>query len=146
MLQGQGVVVTECKGATVVANKLQAGVRRPRGRRSRIEHRMQAATGDIRVQWMPSHQTVQQAAVAGLLGTYVLGIAEADLLVGRAVQDVPGLLPLLTLFRKAAVAAQAFWSLFRPHVRVGWYQRDRKHFLPHFPEETSRAASSCDRV
>eukprot|EP00971_Amphidinium_carterae_P281008 5579146-Amphidinium_carterae.2 len=31
MLQGQGVVVTDCKGAAVVANKLKAGLRRARG-------------------------------------------------------------------------------------------------------------------
>eukprot|EP00971_Amphidinium_carterae_P156613 3104397-Amphidinium_carterae.1 len=31
-LQGQGVVVTDCKGAAVIANKLKLGLRRPRGR------------------------------------------------------------------------------------------------------------------
>eukprot|EP00971_Amphidinium_carterae_P254185 5046124-Amphidinium_carterae.2 len=55
-LQGQGTVVTDCKGSAVVANKLKLGVRRPRGRHARLEHRIQAAIGDIRVQWMPSHQ------------------------------------------------------------------------------------------
>eukprot|EP00971_Amphidinium_carterae_P174566 3460417-Amphidinium_carterae.1 len=53
-------VVTDCKGAAVVANKLKNGLRRPRGRHSRIEHRLQEASGDIRVQWMPSHQAAQQ--------------------------------------------------------------------------------------
>eukprot|EP00971_Amphidinium_carterae_P100535 1988565-Amphidinium_carterae.1 len=46
-LQGHGVVVTDCKGAAVVANKLKLGTRRPRGRHSRVEHRIQAAIGDI---------------------------------------------------------------------------------------------------
>eukprot|EP00971_Amphidinium_carterae_P051225 1008678-Amphidinium_carterae.1 len=46
-LQGQGVVVTDCKGAAVVANKLKLGTRRPRGRHSRIERRILAAIGDI---------------------------------------------------------------------------------------------------
>eukprot|EP00971_Amphidinium_carterae_P253946 5041556-Amphidinium_carterae.1 len=63
-LQGQGVVVTDCKGAAVVANKLKLGTRRPRGRHSRIEHRILAAIGDIEVQWMRSHQTPQQAEAA----------------------------------------------------------------------------------
>eukprot|EP00971_Amphidinium_carterae_P188515 3741938-Amphidinium_carterae.2 len=78
-LQGQGVVVTDCKGAAVVANKLKNGLRRPRGRHSRIEHRLREAIGDIRVQWMPSRQTAQQAAAADLPAAYVSGNAEADL-------------------------------------------------------------------
>eukprot|EP00971_Amphidinium_carterae_P103944 2058469-Amphidinium_carterae.1 len=36
MRQGGGIIVTDCKGAAVVANQLQAGTRRPRGRRFRI--------------------------------------------------------------------------------------------------------------
>eukprot|EP00971_Amphidinium_carterae_P221228 4392094-Amphidinium_carterae.1 len=66
-LQGQGVIVTDCKGAAVVANKLKLGLRRPRGRHSRVEHRIQAAIGDIEVQWMRSHQTAQQAEASSNL-------------------------------------------------------------------------------
>eukprot|EP00971_Amphidinium_carterae_P067697 1340458-Amphidinium_carterae.1 len=112
MKQGQGVIVTDCKGAAVVANKLQSGFRRPRGRHSRIEHRILASIGDIHVQWMPSDLTAQQAAEAAPPAAYVSGNAEADLLAGQAVQEVPGLLPLLHLFRKAEAAARTFWSLF----------------------------------
>eukprot|EP00971_Amphidinium_carterae_P005995 118173-Amphidinium_carterae.2 len=36
MQSGNGVVVTDCKGAAIVANKLKAGLRKPRGRHSRI--------------------------------------------------------------------------------------------------------------
>eukprot|EP00971_Amphidinium_carterae_P245693 4879285-Amphidinium_carterae.1 len=111
-LQGQGTVVTDCKGAAVVAKKLQQGLRRPRGRHSRIEHRIQASIGVISVQWMPSHQTAQQAEVANIPARYVAGNAEADLLAGRAVQAVPPLPFELGLFRRAAAAARSFWSLF----------------------------------
>eukprot|EP00971_Amphidinium_carterae_P079628 1575809-Amphidinium_carterae.1 len=109
-LQGQGVVVTDCKGAAVVANKLKLlGLRKPRGRHSRVEHRIQAAIGDIEVQWMRSHQTAQQAEAAGLPATYLTGNAEADLLAGQAVQDVPPLPSELGFFRRAAAAARSFW-------------------------------------
>eukprot|EP00971_Amphidinium_carterae_P300796 5976466-Amphidinium_carterae.1 len=111
-LQGQGVVVTDCKGAAVVANKLKLGLRRPRGRHSRIEHRIQAAIGDISIQWMRSHQTAQQAEAADVPAAYVAGNADADLLAGKAVQDVQPLPPELGLFRRAAAAARSFWSLF----------------------------------
>eukprot|EP00971_Amphidinium_carterae_P308816 6136422-Amphidinium_carterae.1 len=111
-LQGQGVVVTDCKGAAVVANKLKLGLRKPRGRHSRVEHRIQTAIGDIEVQWMRSHQTPQQAEAAGLPAAYLTGNAEADLLAGQAVQDVPPVPPELGLFRRAAAAARSFWSLF----------------------------------
>eukprot|EP00971_Amphidinium_carterae_P129284 2560748-Amphidinium_carterae.1 len=83
-LQGQGVIVTDCKGAAVEANKLKLGLRRPRGRHSRVEHRIQAAIGDIEVQWVRSHQTAQQAEAAGLPAAYLTGNAEADLLAGSA--------------------------------------------------------------
>eukprot|EP00971_Amphidinium_carterae_P242918 4823288-Amphidinium_carterae.3 len=36
-LQGSGRIVTDCKGAAVVANKLKTGLRVPRGRHSRID-------------------------------------------------------------------------------------------------------------
>eukprot|EP00971_Amphidinium_carterae_P021911 432329-Amphidinium_carterae.1 len=111
-LQGQGVIVTDCKGAAVVANKLKLGVRKPRGRHSRVEHRIQASIGDIEVQWMRSHQTAQQAEAAGLPAAYLAGNDAADLLVGSAVRDVPDLPPELSLFRRAAAAARSFWSLF----------------------------------
>eukprot|EP00971_Amphidinium_carterae_P329798 6462485-Amphidinium_carterae.1 len=70
--------------AAVVANKLKLGLRKPRGRHSRVEHRIQAAIGDIEVQWMRSHQTAQQAEAAGLPAAYLTGNAEADLLAGQA--------------------------------------------------------------
>eukprot|EP00971_Amphidinium_carterae_P063602 1258786-Amphidinium_carterae.1 len=84
MKQGQGVMVSDCKGAAVVANKLQAALRRPRGRHSRIEHRILASIGDIQVQWMPGHITAQQAAEADLPAAYVSRNAEADLLAVQA--------------------------------------------------------------
>eukprot|EP00971_Amphidinium_carterae_P012525 246685-Amphidinium_carterae.1 len=111
-LQGQGVIVTDCKGAAVVANKLKLGLRKPRGRHSRVEHRILAAIGDIEVHWMRSHQTAQQAEAAGLPAAYLTGNAEADLLAGSAVQDVPPVPSDLGLFRRAAAAARSFWSLF----------------------------------
>eukprot|EP00971_Amphidinium_carterae_P269103 5338674-Amphidinium_carterae.1 len=76
---------------------------------SRVEHRIQAAIGDISVQWMRSHQTAQQAEAAGLPAAYVAGNAEADLLAGMAVQEVPDLPSELGLFRRAAAAARSFW-------------------------------------
>eukprot|EP00971_Amphidinium_carterae_P030660 603314-Amphidinium_carterae.1 len=81
-------VAGNCKGVAVVANKLKLGLRRPRGRHPRVEHRIQAAIGDISVQWMRSHLTAQQAEAAELPAAYVAGNAEADLLAGRAVQAV----------------------------------------------------------
>eukprot|EP00971_Amphidinium_carterae_P324606 6451299-Amphidinium_carterae.1 len=61
MKQGPSIVATDCKGA-VVANKLQAGTLRPRGRHSRIEARICATMGNTQVQWMratspPSRQS-----------------------------------------------------------------------------------------
>eukprot|EP00971_Amphidinium_carterae_P164310 3257328-Amphidinium_carterae.2 len=47
--KAKGFIVKDCKGAAVVANKLQAGARRPRGRH------ICAAIGDIQVQWMRGH-------------------------------------------------------------------------------------------
>eukprot|EP00971_Amphidinium_carterae_P147685 2927147-Amphidinium_carterae.1 len=111
-LQGQGVIVTDCKGAAVVANKLKLGVRKPRGRHSRVEHRILASIGEIEVQWMRSHQTAQQAEAGGLPAAYLAGNDAADLLAGAAVRDVPALPPQLGLFRRAAAAARSFWSLF----------------------------------
>eukprot|EP00971_Amphidinium_carterae_P049738 980458-Amphidinium_carterae.1 len=108
-LQGRGVIVTDCKGAAVVANKLKIGVRKPRGRHSRVEQRILASIGEIEVQWMRSHQTPQQAEAAGLPAAYLAGNAEADLLAGEAVQDVPALPAELGLFRRAAAAARSFW-------------------------------------
>eukprot|EP00971_Amphidinium_carterae_P218894 4344905-Amphidinium_carterae.1 len=83
-LQGQGVIVTDCKGAAVVANKLKLGLRKPRGRHSRLEHRILASIGEIEVQWTRSHQTAQQAEAAGLPAAYLAGNAAADLLAGSA--------------------------------------------------------------
>eukprot|EP00971_Amphidinium_carterae_P099020 1957999-Amphidinium_carterae.1 len=61
---------------------------------------------------MRSHQTAQQAEAAGLPAAYLTGNAEADLLAGSAVQDVPPVPTELGLFRGAAAAARSFWSLF----------------------------------
>eukprot|EP00971_Amphidinium_carterae_P083599 1654866-Amphidinium_carterae.1 len=61
---------------------------------------------------MRSHQTPQQAEAAGLPAAYLTGNAEADLLAGQAVQDVPPLPSELGLFRRAAAAARSLWSLF----------------------------------
>eukprot|EP00971_Amphidinium_carterae_P331646 6465359-Amphidinium_carterae.1 len=94
-LQGQGVVVTDCKGAAVVANKLKNGLHRPRGGGGKaFLHRAQIA---VTSGYMPSHQTAQ---------------AEADLLAGQAEQEVQALPSELSLFRRAAAAARSFWSLF----------------------------------
>eukprot|EP00971_Amphidinium_carterae_P048449 955018-Amphidinium_carterae.1 len=57
-----GITVTDCQGAAVVANKLKAGLCKPRGRHTRIEARILASIGDEQVQWMRSHLTPQQAA------------------------------------------------------------------------------------
>eukprot|EP00971_Amphidinium_carterae_P068208 1350563-Amphidinium_carterae.2 len=88
MMDGNGVIV---------ANKLKAGLRKPRGRHTRIESRILASIGDIQVQWMRSHLAPQQAAAAALPAAYVSSSAEADLLAGQAVQEIPGL-PLYLLF------------------------------------------------
>eukprot|EP00971_Amphidinium_carterae_P012456 245112-Amphidinium_carterae.1 len=56
-LQGTGKIVTDCKGAAVVANKLKAGLRAPRGSHSRIETRIRDSIGQIEVQWMRSQRT-----------------------------------------------------------------------------------------
>eukprot|EP00971_Amphidinium_carterae_P044940 883544-Amphidinium_carterae.4 len=53
-MQGHGIVVTDCKGAAVVANKLKAGLRAPRGRQSRLEARIRDSIGNIEVHWMRS--------------------------------------------------------------------------------------------
>eukprot|EP00971_Amphidinium_carterae_P115674 2291196-Amphidinium_carterae.1 len=92
-MDGSGVIVTDCKGAAVVANKLKAGLRKPRGRHSRIETRTLASIGDIEVQWMRSHLTPQQAAAADLPAAYQTKNAGADLLAGQAVQETLGLPP-----------------------------------------------------
>eukprot|EP00971_Amphidinium_carterae_P033315 655959-Amphidinium_carterae.2 len=81
---GPGTIVTYCKGAAVVANKLKAGLRRPRGRHARIESRVLASIGIGDKQ--RSHLTPQQAADADLPVGYQTGNAEADLLAGKAVQ------------------------------------------------------------
>eukprot|EP00971_Amphidinium_carterae_P231704 4598376-Amphidinium_carterae.3 len=46
-MQGSGMIVTDCKGAAVVANKLKHGLRVPRGRHSRIETRIRDSIGQI---------------------------------------------------------------------------------------------------
>eukprot|EP00971_Amphidinium_carterae_P325497 6455780-Amphidinium_carterae.1 len=112
MMDGPGVIVTDCKGAAVVANKLKAGHRRSRGPHARVETRILASIGDKQVQWMRSHLTAQQAADADLPAGYQSENAKADLLAGQAVREVPGLPPLLAFYRQAAAAARAFWSLF----------------------------------
>eukprot|EP00971_Amphidinium_carterae_P130644 2588109-Amphidinium_carterae.4 len=111
-MQGSGRIVTDCKGAAVVANKLKHGLRVPRGRDSRIETRIRDSIGQIEVQWMRSHLTAQQAA--DLLEGYLTGNAEAELLAGMAVQETPALPPLFDPFRSTAAAARTlkFWSLF----------------------------------
>eukprot|EP00971_Amphidinium_carterae_P193813 3845628-Amphidinium_carterae.1 len=98
-------IVTDCKGAAVVADKLKYGLRCPKSRHSRIETRIRDSIGQIEVQWMRSHLTAQQAAEADLPAGYLTGNAEADLLAGQAVMAVPTLPPLLDLFRTAAAAA-----------------------------------------
>eukprot|EP00971_Amphidinium_carterae_P281130 5582017-Amphidinium_carterae.1 len=57
---------------------------------------------------MRSHLTAQQAADADLPAGYKAGNAEANLLARNAVQEVPELPPLLSLFRQAAAAARTF--------------------------------------
>eukprot|EP00971_Amphidinium_carterae_P182723 3625980-Amphidinium_carterae.1 len=52
MKHGNEVIVADCKGAGVVANKLKAGLRKPRWRHSHIAIRIRDAIGDIQVQWM----------------------------------------------------------------------------------------------
>eukprot|EP00971_Amphidinium_carterae_P075271 1487762-Amphidinium_carterae.1 len=53
MLNGEGIIVTDCKKAAVVANnKLKAGLRKPRGRHVKIEARILASIGNAQVQWM----------------------------------------------------------------------------------------------
>eukprot|EP00971_Amphidinium_carterae_P135002 2675307-Amphidinium_carterae.1 len=89
-LQGMGKIVSDCKGAAVVANKLKAGLRAPRGRHSRIETSIRDSIGQIEVQWMRSHLeylTAQQAADADLPTGYLTGNAEADLLAGSSARD-----------------------------------------------------------
>eukprot|EP00971_Amphidinium_carterae_P338512 6475878-Amphidinium_carterae.2 len=46
MMDGNGVIVADCKGAVVVANRLKAGLRKPNGRHSRIEARILASIGE----------------------------------------------------------------------------------------------------
>eukprot|EP00971_Amphidinium_carterae_P273110 5420809-Amphidinium_carterae.3 len=119
-IHGRGTIVTDCKGAAVVANKLKSGLRAPRGWHSRIETRIRDSIGQIEVQWMRSHLTAQQAADADLPAGYLTGNAEADLLAGRAVQETPALPPLLDLFRQAAAAARVFREpvlAFNPNTR-----------------------------
>eukprot|EP00971_Amphidinium_carterae_P103631 2051727-Amphidinium_carterae.1 len=116
MQSGHGVVVTDCKGAAIVANKLKAGIRKPRGRHSWTETRIKAAIGDKQVQWVRSHLTLEQAVKAGIpAADHAYGHscnAEADLLTSQAVQESPeetlGLPPLLPLFTQAAEAARLF--------------------------------------
>eukprot|EP00971_Amphidinium_carterae_P079416 1571297-Amphidinium_carterae.1 len=128
-LQEQGIVVTDCKGAAVVANKLKLGTRKPRGRHSRVEHRILAAIGDIEVQWMRSHQTPQQAEAAGLPAAYLTGNAEADLLAGQAVREVPPIPSELGRFRRAAAAARSFLEPFCLCLP----QRTPSHWGPRVP-------------
>eukprot|EP00971_Amphidinium_carterae_P289268 5743512-Amphidinium_carterae.1 len=100
--------------------ELKNGLCRPRGRHSRIEHRLQAAIGDISVQWLPSHRTAQQAAELGVPAAYVSGNAEADLLAGKGVQDVPAIPPELSLFRRrrssCSLLLESFKKIFRPRA------------------------------
>eukprot|EP00971_Amphidinium_carterae_P039210 770721-Amphidinium_carterae.1 len=112
MMDGSGVIVADCKGAAVVANKLKAGLRKPHGRHSRIETRILSSIGDIEVLWMRSHLTPQQAAAADQIGN-----AEADLLAGQAVQETLGLPPEPTSSKPGKVSpARGF--LAQPDVRV----------------------------
>eukprot|EP00971_Amphidinium_carterae_P139296 2760275-Amphidinium_carterae.1 len=61
---------------------------------------------------MRRHLTAEQAEAADIPAGYHANSAEADLLASDAVQEVPGLPPLLALLRRAAGGARSFWALF----------------------------------
>eukprot|EP00971_Amphidinium_carterae_P095252 1884340-Amphidinium_carterae.2 len=62
---------------------------------------------------MRSHLTPQQAAAADLPAAYVSGNAAAKLLAAQAVQETPGLPPLLALNSQAAATVARSGASFR---------------------------------
>ncbi|CAK9060488.1 unnamed protein product, partial [Durusdinium trenchii] len=79
--------------------------------------RIQAAIGQIEVQWMRSHLSSEQGRALGVPEAYLAGNAAADLLAGEAVKDAAPPPQEHLLWRGLAAAARHFWSLFAKVAR-----------------------------